>query len=184
MEGLENYNLDIARLKNQEYQYQYQINQNFFQLFENSPVQTGDLKVILSLRKSETMIELQFDIEGLIQLICDRSLEKFNHPVSLEDKLILKFGDHNEIVTEELEIISKHTVQINLAQYIYEFIGLSVPMKKLHPKFQQTEEALDSEEEEESTFIYNSETGYQENSEDHEEKPSDPRWQALKKFKD
>jgi len=124
---------------------------------------------------------LQFHIIGSVELICDRTVEPFDYPLDIEQKLILKYGEENEELTDEIEIISRHTQQINLAQYVYEFIGLAIPMKKLHPKCAQG----DYPENEEGILVYSSQTAVQEEEDkgDSSEEATDPRFNILKKLK-
>jgi uncharacterized protein len=77
-------------------------------------------------------------------------------------------------------IIPRDIQKLNLAQYIYEFIGLSIPMKKLHPKFQDEE---DEDDENETKLVYRSEDGKKDNKENEEGDGIDPRWNALKDLK-
>jgi len=42
-------------------------------------------------------------------------------------------------------IILNNTQTINIADLLFEFIGLQVPMKKLHPRFQEEEEEEDDD---------------------------------------
>ena len=60
----------------------------------------------------------------------------------------------NEELTEEISIINRNKTQINVAGYIYEFIALALPMKKIHPDLRKPEE---EGEEETETLIYSSE---------------------------
>jgi uncharacterized protein len=105
------------------------------------------------------MIQLFFHIIGTVELICDRTLEPFDFLLDIHQKLILKYGEEDEELTDEIAIISKNTQQINIAQYVYEFIGLAIPMKKLHPSLAQEE----YQENEEGILVYSSETSPQEN---------------------
>ncbi|MCU0446018.1 MAG: DUF177 domain-containing protein [Microscillaceae bacterium] len=177
MQSLAPYQINIASLKNQDYDYNFVVQEAFFAHFPHSLIERGNLKANLRLRKSETMMELDFEIKGSIELICDRSLEAFAEPIHIKEKLILKFSDHNEEVTDELEFIARGTTDINVAQYLYEFINLAVPIKKLHPKFRN-----EPEDDAEEILVYSSENI--DNQNNHPEDESiDPRWQALKKLK-
>jgi uncharacterized protein len=178
LEGFAKYKIDIASLKIQDYEYIFSIQNDFFALFPHSLIERGDLAARLRLRKSETMIELDFAIQGKVELICDRSLEPFEHPLKVREKLILKFSDHNEEVTDELEFIARGTIDINVAQYLYEFISLAVPVKKLHPKFQN-----EPDDDADEILVYSSENTDNQADSSSEEK-IDPRWQALKKLKE
>jgi hypothetical protein len=60
--------------------------------------------------------------------------------------------------------------QWDLAPYIRDFIGVAIPMKKLHPRF---------DEEESPDLIFQTQTSV----ETEDDNNTDPRWDALKKLK-
>jgi uncharacterized metal-binding protein YceD (DUF177 family) len=72
-------------------------------------------------------------------------------------------------------MIHRDSDSLELGQYIYEFINLEVPMKKLHPRY-----AGEEDDDSEGKIIYSSgdQKGADENGED-----IDPRWEKLKKLK-
>ncbi|OJJ21514.1 ribosomal protein L32p [marine bacterium AO1-C] len=168
-----------------KHRYEFSSRSDFFTAFPNSLVQKGEFKVLLDLEKSETLLKLDFHIQGNLELECDRSLELFDFPFEVEKTLILKFGEYNEALSDEMEMIHRDTQTINIAQYVYEFIGLAIPMKKLHPRFQQSVleglEIDDEDEDDNSTFVYSSESS--DSTEQTDEENIDPRWQKLKNLK-
>ncbi|NJO02762.1 MAG: DUF177 domain-containing protein [Bacteroidia bacterium] len=141
----------------------------------------------MELEKSDTMIQLHFHIKGSTELVCDRSLEPFEYPINLDQNLILKFGTHSEALTEEIEVISRNTIEINVAQPIYEFIGLAIPYKKLHPRFQSAFEEVEEDDLiVESQWVYSSDdkpSAADTDPNPNQEENLDPRWQILKKLK-
>lgn len=175
---LSKFNIDIYGLEERPYEFDYELGDAFFEQTPQELVERGDFKVHLRLEKSSTMIQLWFTIEGNAELTCDRSLECFDEPVSTEDKLILKFGDHDEDLTEEISVINRNKSRINVANYIFEFIALALPMKKIHPNLRAQEE---EENDDEGAIIYSSEKN--EANAPNEESKIDPRWEALKKLK-
>ena len=48
-------------------------------------------------------------------------------------KLIVKFGDEFNDENEEYIVLPHGEFQVNVAQYIYEMIVLSIPAKRIHP---------------------------------------------------
>jgi uncharacterized metal-binding protein YceD (DUF177 family) len=91
----------------------------------------------------------------------------------------MKFGPENKELDEDLWEITPETQQINVAQHLYDFIALSLPMKKLHPRFL---EELD-EEDDSDILIYSSRQAAQEEGGDEDgddDEDIDPRWDALK----
>lgn len=169
------YNIDIYGLEDKSYEFDYEPGSEFFEEMPQDLIQKGDFKVHLVLEKSSTMIQLRFTIEGTAELTCDRSLEVFDEPVDTEGKIILKFGDHDEEITEEISIINRNRTRINVASYIFELIALALPMKKIHPDLRAQDQEADSE-----TLIYSSES---QESDVSEADKVDPRWEALNKLK-
>lgn len=179
MKDLKDFDIAIVGLKDKTYEFDFEGDSSFFALFENSLVKKGHFSAKLILEKSSTMMQLNFRITGSVELICDRTLEPFEHSLDIQARHILKFGDDNKELTDEIEIINRHIATINVGQYIYEFIGLAIPMKKIHPKVAgQT-----YEENEEGLLVYRSPTD--EAAPDGKDEPNiDPRWEALKKLND
>lgn len=172
------FDIDLYQLKNKQYEYEYRVQDDFFGKFENSLIGKCDATVKVDLVKSEHGIVVSYKIGGTMELVCDKSLETYEEPILIEEKVIYKFGDAYEELSENLIVIRRDTQQINLAQNIYELIAVTIPYKKLHPRF-RTED--DSQEDilSDGQIIYKSdqeETKSEENS-------VDPRWEALLKLR-
>lgn len=181
---LSKYNIDIYGLEDKQYDYDMESGDAFFEEMEQDLIEHGHFKTHVVLNKSATMIQLRFQTKGSVTLTCDRSLETFEEPVESDERIILKFGDHNEELTEEIEIINRNTSRINVARYVFDFIALSLPVKKLHPSLRTEEDELDLEDdEEEGTLVYTSGGEDEEGDETPDDEKVDPRWEALKKFK-
>ena len=182
MKDLKDYSIEIQKLGNKKHEFEFDSVNAFFKNFEQSLIEEGSFNVKLTLDKSETMMTLYFHITGQVQLTCDRTLEPFDYPLNIKQKLILKFGEEDEVLTDEIEIIKKDTQQINVAQYIYEYIGLAIPMKKLHPKLAKGH----YEETEDGILVYSSATTPEDDTPDtpNSDEPVDPRWQILKNLRD
>jgi len=129
----------------------------------------------LLLDKRETFLEAVFDIKGTVTLICDRSLEPFEYPVDSTKKIVFKYGDRDEEITDEIMIIHRDTATLELGQYMYEFIALAIPLKKLHPKYKDEV----SEDDSAGKIVYSSE----DSTEHKNGEEIDPRWNILKKLK-
>lgn len=153
----------------------------FFEELEQDIIESGHFKTHVELNKSATMIQLHFHSEGSVGLVCDRSLEPYEEPFITDDRIILKFGDQNQELTDEIEIIGRNTNRINIASYIFEFIALALPVKKIHPSLRSDEDEF-SEDEDDVVLVYTSEMPEEDENEETSEK-IDPRWEALKKLK-
>jgi len=164
--SLEAYRVNIQGLSNNIHHFDYHFGDEFFRKYGADLVSSGDIKAQVSLDKHETFIEGNFDLKGSIKLVCDRSLDVFDYPIAIDRKIIFKFGHEPGEVSDEIIVIDFNTVSLELGQFMYEFINLAVPMKKLHPRFEQDDE-------EEEGIIYSSET-------ENKEEETDPRWDKLK----
>jgi uncharacterized metal-binding protein YceD (DUF177 family) len=181
VKALTQYDIGIYGLKDKQYVYNFESGREFFEALEQELIENGHFTTHLTIDKSTTMLILNFSIAGVVELVCDRSLEVFEEPIDLTEKLILKFGDHDEILAEDIELIRHETVKINVAQYIFDFIALSLPMKKLHPRFRNEE---NDDEEEEGILVYQSGEASEEKAADAPDNEAiDPRWAALQKLK-
>ncbi|HEX8545473.1 MAG TPA: DUF177 domain-containing protein [Cytophagaceae bacterium] len=175
MKAWRHFDIDIVRLSNKIHYFDYKIDSAFFNDFEDSFIHKGDLDVKMTLDKSDAHIITEFTINGNVELSCDRSSDLFDYHIESTNKLIFKYGDEFAELTDEIVTIPKDAQKINVAQYIYEFIGLSVPIKKIHPRF-STE---DEDPTEETLLIYSTASPEAEVEEDQ----VDPRWELLKNIK-
>jgi uncharacterized metal-binding protein YceD (DUF177 family) len=180
---LSKYNIDIYGLEDKQYDYDMESGDAFFQELDQDLIEHGHFKTHVVLNKSATMIQLNFHTQGVVTLICDRSLEPFEEPIDSNERIILKFGDHNEELTEEIEIINRNTTRINIARYLFDFIALSLPVKKIHPDLRGEQSDTDDEDESEGVLVYSSQDTAESASNNEEEEKIDPRWEALKKLK-
>jgi uncharacterized protein len=172
LKGKEQLNILIYGLKNGVHDYHFEVGDSFFSTFENSPITKGELRVKVALDKSDNFIKATFEIDGKIELVCDRSLESFEKYLSIQESLIFKFGDETKEISEEIQMITRDTQEINAGQLIYEFVGLAIPMKKLHPRFEN-----ETEPEGDIILVFSSED---ELPDQVEETTIDPRWEKLK----
>jgi uncharacterized metal-binding protein YceD (DUF177 family) len=173
MSGLSKYCIDIVSLKNQEYQFEYKIEPSFFQHFEESGIEKCSFDCLVVLRKTDGFIEANFIIQGIVELECDRSLDKFDHSIDLNKRMIFKFGEEDREIDDEVEMISYDRQSIDMSHFFFEFISMAIPMKKLHPRYlneEQTDEELYFSSEDEDL--------------DNRKEEIDPRWEALKKLRD
>jgi len=172
---LSKYDINIQGLEEKVHTFEFEGDDKFFGAFEQSFIKKGHFKAIVKLNKNSALIQLDFDITANVELTCDRSLELFEEPISVKERYIYKFGDRHEEITDEIEMIPHGAATINIAQHIYDFICVSLPMKKLHPRFR--EDDID----EEGLLVYTSEK--EEPTNEPKEQEIDPRWAALSKLR-
>jgi len=172
------YRINIVGLSNKEHHFHYEFGDEFFREYGSDLVSEGNFQVDVVLDKRETFLEAEIKIHGAAKLICDRSLEPFDFPVNVTRKVVFKYGDRDEEITDEIVIINRDTAWLELGQYIYEFIALAIPLKKLHPKFK---DEPDEDDNMPGRIVYSS--GTVDGNDDNDNDDTDPRWNILKKLK-
>jgi len=179
------YNIPLRSLSEGKHEFKYDLDKSFFALIDDgtAEVKKGGLKVVVSLKKTSVTFELNFDITGAVQVPCDRCLDDISMDVDTKNKLIVKFGKEYSEESDEIVIIPEEDGEINIAWFLYEFIVLSLPTKKVHPpgtcnKAMSTKlnkhraKSSDDESDEESDDDMS--------MDDEDSSFSDPRWDSLK----
>lgn len=177
LKPLKQFSIPFTGLKIGKHQFDFEIDNSFFDAFEYSLVKKGALKASVELDKQETMLILQFHIEGTIILDCDKCLADFEAPISIQERQIVKFAE-DELESDDLEIItlSKKESEIDVSELIYEFITVSVPYIKICEQ-DGNGQLCDQE------MIARLESLSVGTQKEEEQQNDDPRWAALKKLK-
>lgn len=136
VEILRKYDMAFSGLGLGEHRFEYDIDNRFFDAFENSEVRNGSVKAAVSLIKNKRLLELEIHLHGDVEVVCDRCLDPFLTPVDDLRKLYVKFENAPSEISEDEDIImiSDRDHKINLAQHFYEFIHLCLPVRRIHPK--------------------------------------------------
>jgi uncharacterized metal-binding protein YceD (DUF177 family) len=172
MKGLKEYNISFVGLKEGSHDFQYQIENKFFEEFQYSEFNEVNISADINFIKKSTLLELFFTINGTINVPCDMTSENFDQEISGEFSLVVKFGPEFNDENDEILIIPHDEYQINVAQYIYELIVLSAPSKRIHPDVLNGTMKSEALEKLKELTINNEKTV--------EEESTDPRWDKLK----
>jgi uncharacterized metal-binding protein YceD (DUF177 family) len=170
------FDLPIARLSLKTHHFAFELSRAFFEQFDPKGefIADGNLRADVELTKTERLITINFHIVGTVRLTCDRSLDEYDQPLDINQQLLVRYGDEPKELDDDVLQITPETLTLDVAQHLYDYIGLALPMKRLHPRFQQEP---DEDPAAETKLIFSTRpTG--ENPDDDE--PIDPRWAALK----
>lgn len=123
--------------------------------------------------KTDHFLQVDFNVKGLVALVCDRSLEKFDQRVEGAYKIIFEPDTEEETEGEKGAVrqIPPDDLIIDIQKEVRDTIMLSLPVRKIHPDLR--DEDGTPEEFEMKQF------GVSQDSED----SIDPRWEELKKLK-
>lgn len=143
---LNRYIVQFKGLKIGKHIFNFDVDDLFFDQFEGSEISKGSLSVDIVLNKLSNMLELDFDIEGEVEVLCDRCLDPFTIPTSFEGKLLVRITDSisEDEMLDDVWYINSNEHELNLAQYIYESICLSLPIQRYHGILNTSEKNCDS----------------------------------------
>jgi uncharacterized metal-binding protein YceD (DUF177 family) len=186
---LRTFDIEVIKFLEGKHEIDFEIGNEFFQHFEdNELLDEGHLTVRVLLNKGANLIEMDFLIAGEVKLTCDRSLEEYYEPLELNEKIIFKYGTEEQEISEDVSMITRDTPKINVAQFIYEFVLLGLPAKRIHPDHRT--EMDEDDYEGEGMYAYIDGDTFEDDAEESEstpeqkeEKSTDPRWELLKKLK-
>jgi|TARA_B100000745_G_scaffold291034_1_gene230441 uncharacterized metal-binding protein YceD (DUF177 family) len=167
--------IQFIGLKQGEHNFDYKIDNKFFNHFEYDEFNDANLDVKVVLNKKTTLLELHFLVSGTVNINCDLTNEPFNQAIENDFNLVVKFGNEYNDENEEILIIPHSEYEIDISQYIYELIVLSVPHKRVHPGVKDG--TLNSEILKKLEEL--SPKGLKEKTKNED---IDPRWNTLKKL--
>ena len=134
MSNLKQYIIPFIGLKQGKHLFEYEIDNTFFDAYGFNEFNNSSLQVTLVFEKKTTFFELNFEVNGTVNVDCDTSLEPFNQKINGNLPLVIKFGQKYNDDNDEMIIIPHEYYELDVSQFIYELIILSVPTKKVHPK--------------------------------------------------
>ena len=165
------FEIQFSALKLGSHQFNFNIEDSFFKLFDYSEIKKANISTSINLVKKATLLQLDFVITGHLTLACDRCTEDYQQVINQHFELIVKFSDIVENAeSDEILILSSKEHTLSLARYIYEFAHLSLPSKRTHQSLDECNPEM---------IEYIEYMGLTENIDE----TIDPRWENLKQLK-
>lgn len=170
MGNLKKYTIKFRELELGEHNFEFTINDTFFEHFEKSELHEGSLIANVRLLKENRLITLYISIEGNVKVMCDRCLDYFDFPIHYEGVLYLNLDPLYEEDRVDMINIKENEGKVNLAQRFYENIHLTLPLKRVHPDDKEGNSTCNKE-------MLNLLEKYNKGD---EEETIDPRWEKLR----
>ena len=85
--------VQFSGLESGRYEYNYTLDNSFFERFKNEELREGEVNFAVVLEKRERLLMFNFAFHGVVKTICDRCLGELEVPVSGEETLCVKFSD-------------------------------------------------------------------------------------------
>ena len=133
MKPKNDFNIEFSGLKLGHHNFDFDISETFFNDYNYCDFSHADINIDVTLIKKTTIMEFNIVVRGNVRIKCDLTNEPYDQPIDNNIDLVVKFGNEFNNEDDEILIIPHGEHKINLAQYIYELIILSVPAKRIHP---------------------------------------------------
>ena len=129
------FEIAFVGLKPGVHEYNYSISDKFFEAFQQQDFRNCKANVKLVLDKKSSFMLLKFEIGGTLDLTCDRCNNELPFDLWDEFTLTVKMVEESELMNEQEEdpdvyYINRGESHFDVANWIYEFINLSIPMQK------------------------------------------------------
>ena len=117
-------------------EYNYEINEKFFERFQEQDFRNCKANVKLLLDKKSSFMLMKFEIGGSLDVTCDRCNNDLSLDLWDEFNITVKMVDDAAMMNDQEEdpdvyYIGRNESHIDVANWIYEFIILSIPMHKV-----------------------------------------------------
>jgi len=176
--GRRDYDIAFVGLKQGIHEYQYQVNDKFFEAYQPQDFRNCKANIKLALDKQNGFMLLKFEIGGALETTCDRCGSTIL-PMNLWDEfnVVVKLAEDPDKMNETEEdpdvyYIGRGESHLHIADWIYEFVNLSIPMQRMCP-----EEKIGS------SYCDNDVLDMLRKGEDEPNSGENPIWKGLEKLK-
>lgn len=184
------YNIPLRNLTEGVHNLEYTLDNQYFKLIgdADSDIRKGQVVIEATVKRVSSTFEFNFSLNGTVTVPCDRCLDDMLIEVDSKNKLIVKFGKEYSEESDEVVVIPEEEGEINIAWFLYEFVTLSIPMKRVHApgkcnktmssKLNKHKAVSTDDDQEDDSFDTSDDISIE------EEEVTDPRWDALKGLAD
>lgn len=135
MGKMREYDIAFVGLKPGIHEFEYEVKDKFFENFTKPDFHDCIAKVKVQLDKSASLMLLKFDIDGTVEANCDRCGNPLKLNLWDEFNLVVKAVDNADEMNNseddpDIYYISRTETHLHLAEWIYEFVLLSVPNQR------------------------------------------------------
>jgi uncharacterized metal-binding protein YceD (DUF177 family) len=130
------FDIAFVGLKPGAHEFNYEVDDKFFADFKEMEFTNCQASVKLTLQKNTSFMMLKFEIDGSVNVICDRCGNSLIMDLWDEFNLVVKQVENPEEMNQSEEdpdifYISRTESHLHLADWIYEFVILSIPSQRM-----------------------------------------------------
>lgn len=134
MKQFPEFTIPVSGLGDGIHHFNFEVNEDYFKSFDPQVLNSASFKVHLLFDKRPDMYVLDFVHEGEAEFSCDRCLDLVPLSLNGENRLLMKFTEEESENNDDLGdivYIDVNTINVDVSEYVHEFICLSVPIKKV-----------------------------------------------------
>jgi uncharacterized metal-binding protein YceD (DUF177 family) len=176
MKKWDEFTIPFLGLESGKHEYEFKIDAAFFEIIDTDLYNTADIIVYVTMLKTSTMLTFDLALKGTMPAECFRCLatSEINFDAKEEKFFVAKMGsDISDNSSEEIIAIGHGENSINIAQQIFDFFHSQVPQTILPCEINNDFNLCNQDVLEKLNAV----------SLNTEQNMVDPRWEALKKFK-
>ena len=135
------FEIAFVGLKPGVHEFSYKVDEKFFA--EKGDTEFTDCKanIKLQLDKKSSFMLLKFEVGGVADVVCDRCGNPLKQELWDEFNMLVKMVDNPEEMNEQEDdpdvyYISRTESHIDVGDWIYEFVLLSIPIQKMCKEFE------------------------------------------------
>jgi len=174
------FKLRLAGVASGKHTFSIICDKSFFEINEISELLDGAINLQINMDKSDKMLNLEFVFKGNVVVECARCLDPVTYDLDFTDHLIVNllpdFSNINESEDEQVWMINEKEFELDIYQFVYESIILSLPSQIIHPDDKKGKSTCNPE------FLKKL-AQYSVVEKQMPEEEIDPRWEALKNLK-
>ena len=134
MDVNQRYSIAYKGLKPGMHDFEFEVDRALFEAYECSEIKDGKCKVEVKLERAETQLRMDVSIRGHVTVECDRCLDDLSLPIDYQGQLLVRFSNELGEYDGEVMWLLPAEDMVDLSQYIYESIVLSLPYQRVHPE--------------------------------------------------
>ncbi len=136
MANMREYEIAFVGLKHGAHEFSYKLNNQFFKDYEANAAENIEALVKLILDKHTGFMLLKFIVGGNADVNCDRCGNPLTVDLWDEFNMVIKLADDPEKLNDEEEdpdlfYIARSESHIDVKNWLYEFVMLSIPTQKI-----------------------------------------------------
>src|SRR5690606_34496821 len=124
--------IPFVGLKEGKHGYNYKLENEFFESFDYGLIGKGRVEFDIVLEKLSTFMIMHSDFGGVVNVECDKCLDEITVKINGSNRLVIKFGDDEGDVSEDMLVLPQNAYELDIKQYLYEYVMVGLPSKRVH----------------------------------------------------